>query len=189
MAPPKPQSGLIKNPENHPLTARQRRDLLLIFGAADFIGSLRRVEGNAPHTPFLRFCAGRRTFRTNGLPHCAPARRFHASAVAAPLAAVAKRVTDDEARFARLREHFSSRKCSISIRQTVCSLFPLPRATGTAGRCRLMHPKKIRPAVPLRFSRRSEASYRLRPDRRAPIARAVSPHPAFCEKKYKLMIN
>ena len=129
--------------------------------------------------------------------HCAPqVPRLHrsytppmncgCSDVTAPSVVSAKRVTDKksraEARFARLREHFSSRKCSISIRQTVCSLFPLPRATGTAGRCRLMHPKKIRPAVPLRFSRRSEASYRLRPDRRAPIARAVYPHPAFCEK-------
>ena len=75
--------------------------------------------------------------------HCAPqVPRLHrsytppmncgCSDVAAPSAVNAKRVTDKEsraeARFVRLREHFSSRKCSISIRQAVCSLFPLPRS-------------------------------------------------------------
>ena len=43
-APSKPQSGLTERHKNQSITARQSRDLLLIFGAADFIGSLRRPD-------------------------------------------------------------------------------------------------------------------------------------------------
>ena len=39
-APSKPQGGLTERHENHSHTARQSRDLFLIFGAADFVSSL-----------------------------------------------------------------------------------------------------------------------------------------------------
>ena len=43
-APPKPQSGLTEMHENQSVTARQSRDLFLIFGAADFVSNPAHVE-------------------------------------------------------------------------------------------------------------------------------------------------